>query len=80
MAKKTIKRDSLQLFAEKRDFSNKKRPKRDPKSGLGLIRDPGLLKETQLVAVSVAARLNLLTLGRSCACRSRRESLRLMTR
>ena len=31
----------MQLFAEKRDFSNKKRPKRDPKSGLGLLRDPG---------------------------------------
>ena len=31
----------MQLFAEKGDFSNKKRPKRDPKSGLGLLRDPG---------------------------------------
>ena len=42
MAKKTLKkRDPLQLFAEKGDFSNKKRPKRDPKSGLGLLRDPG---------------------------------------
>ena len=27
------KRDPMQLFAEKGDFSNKKRPKRDPKSG-----------------------------------------------
>ena len=34
----------MQLFAEKGDFSNKKRPKRDPKSGLGLLRDPGLPK------------------------------------
>ena len=32
------------FFAEKGDFSNKKRPKRDPKSGLGLLRDPGLPK------------------------------------
>ena len=31
----------MQLFAEKGDFSNKKRPKRDPQSGLGLLRDPG---------------------------------------
>ena len=29
------------MFAEKGDFENKKRPKRDPKSGLGLLRDPG---------------------------------------
>ena len=34
----------MQIFAEKGDFSNKKRPKRDPKSGLGLLRDPGLPK------------------------------------
>ena len=34
----------MQLSAEKGDFSNKKRPKRDPKSGLGLLRDPGLPK------------------------------------
>ena len=34
----------MRLFAEKRDFSNKKRPKRDPKSGLGLLRDLGLPK------------------------------------
>ena len=34
----------MQLFAEKGDFSNKKRPKKDPKSGLGLLRDPGLPK------------------------------------
>ena len=27
----------MQFFAEKGDFSNKKRPKRDPKSGLGLL-------------------------------------------
>ena len=38
------KRDPMQLFAEKGDFSNKKRPKRDPKSGLGLLRDLGLRK------------------------------------
>ena len=34
----------MQLFAEKGDFSNNKRPKRDPKSCLGLLRDPGLPK------------------------------------
>ena len=34
----------MQLFAEKGDFSNKKRPKRDPKSCLGFLRDPGLPK------------------------------------
>ena len=39
--KRLKKRDPMQLFAEKGDFSNKKRPKRDPKSGLGLLRDPG---------------------------------------
>ena len=45
MVKKKIKkRDPMQLFAEKGDFLNKKRPKRDPKSGLGLLRDPGLPK------------------------------------
>ena len=32
------------FFAEKGDFSNKKRPKRDLKSGLDLLRDPGLPK------------------------------------
>ena len=42
--KRLKKRDPMQLFAEKGDFSNKKRPKRDPKSGLGLLRDPGLPK------------------------------------
>ena len=42
--KRLYKRDPMQLFAEKGDFSNKKRPKRDPKSGLGLLRDPGLPK------------------------------------
>ena len=31
----------MKLFAEKGDFSNKKRPKRDPIGGLGLLRDPG---------------------------------------
>ena len=41
---KQHKKNPLQLFAEKGDFSNKKRPKRDPKSGLGLLRDPGLPK------------------------------------
>ena len=44
MAKRLKKRDPMQLFAEKGDFSNKKRPKRDPKSGLGLLRDPGVPK------------------------------------
>ena len=34
----------MQLFADKGDFSNKKRPKRDQKSGLGLLRDLGLPK------------------------------------
>ena len=34
----------MQLFAEKGDFSNKKRPKSDPKSGSGLLRDLGLPK------------------------------------
>ena len=29
---------------KKRETSNKKRPKRDPKSGLGLLGDPGLPK------------------------------------
>ena len=33
----------MQLFAEKGDFSNKK-DLRDPKSGFGLLRDPGLPK------------------------------------
>ena len=28
-------------FAEKRDFSDNKNPKKRPKSGLGLLRDPG---------------------------------------
>ena len=43
--KRPKKRDPLQLFAEKVHFSNKKkRPKREPKSGLGLLRDPGLPK------------------------------------
>ena len=44
MGKKYQKRDPFKIFAEKGDFSNKKRPKRDPKSGLGLLRDPGLPK------------------------------------
>ena len=34
----------MQVFAERGDFSNKKRPKRDPKKYLGLLRDPGLPK------------------------------------
>ena len=35
----------MQLIAEKGDFFlNKKRPKRDPKNGLGLLRNPGLPK------------------------------------
>ena len=44
MEKRLRKRDPIQLFPEKGDFSNKKRPKRDPKSVLGLLRDPGLPK------------------------------------
>ena len=41
--KRLKKRDPMQLFAEKGNFSNKKKkPKRYPKSGLGLLRDPGL--------------------------------------
>ena len=44
MGKKTFKKNKLKLFDEKGDFSNKKRPKRDPKSGLGLLRDLGLPK------------------------------------
>ena len=44
MEKKKLKKgDPMQLLAEKGDFSNKKRPKRDPKSDL----------ETQLVAVII---------------------------
>ena len=42
--KRLKKRDPMQLFAEKGDFSNKKWPKRDPKSGLSLLRDLGLPK------------------------------------
>ena len=34
----------MQFFAEKGDFQNKKRPKRDPQNGLGLLRDPGFPK------------------------------------
>ena len=34
----------MQFFAEKVDFSNKKRHERDPKSGLGLLSDLGLPK------------------------------------
>ena len=49
MAKKRLKkRDPLQFFAEKGDFSNKKRLKRDPTSGLGLLRDLGLPKRDQV--------------------------------
>ena len=44
MAKKTQKERPNATFAEKGDFLNKKRPKREPKSGLGLLRDPGLPK------------------------------------
>ena len=38
------KLDPSQLSDDKGDFSNKKRPKRYPKSGFGLLRDPGLPK------------------------------------
>ena len=38
----------MQLLDEKGDFSNRKRPERDPKSGLGLLRDPGLPKRDQV--------------------------------
>ena len=45
MVKKDLKRETqCNFLAEKGDFSNKKKPKRDPKSGLGLLRDPGLPK------------------------------------
>ena len=44
MEKRSLQKDLFNLFAEKGDFLNKKRPKRDPKSGLGLLRDPGLPK------------------------------------
>ena len=43
--KRLKKKDQIQFFAEKGDFSNnKKNPKRDQKSSLGLLRDPGLPK------------------------------------
>ena len=45
MAKKTYKRETQCNFLLKKEtFKIKKRPKRDPKSGLGLLRDPGLPK------------------------------------
>ena len=34
----------MKLFAEKGDFLNKRDLKRDPKSGLCFLRDPGLTK------------------------------------
>ena len=49
----------MQLFAEKGDFSIKKRPKRDPKSGLGLLRDLGLPKR-DLVGSSGIPNINTL--------------------
>ena len=52
----------MQLFAEKGDFSNKKRPKRDPKSGLGLLRDPGLSKRDPVGSSALGP------LGTSCTC------------
>ena len=49
--KKNLKKsDPLQLVDEKGDFPNKKRPKRDPKSGLGLLRDHGLPKRDPVVS------------------------------
>ena len=46
MTQKRLKqqREPIKLFAEIRDFSNKKQLKRDPKSGLGLFKRPGSLK------------------------------------
>ena len=44
MAKKTYEERPYATFLLKKETSNKKRPKRDPKSGLGLLRDPGLPK------------------------------------
>ena len=44
--------DTLQLFAEKDDLINKKRPTRDLKSGL---ETRVTLKETQLLAVQIAS-------------------------
>ena len=38
--KATTKKDPWQVFAEKGDFSGEKRPKRDLKIGLCLLRDP----------------------------------------
>ena len=53
MAKKRLKkRDPMQLFSEKRDFTNKKRPKRDPKSCLGLLRDPGPPKRDPVSSIA----------------------------
>ena len=39
MEKRSPQKDLFNLFAEKGDFLNKKRPKRDPKNGVGLLRD-----------------------------------------
>ena len=40
MAKKQLQKRSMAIFAEKGDFSGEKRPKRDLKIGLCLLRDP----------------------------------------
>ena len=43
MAKKKLKKsDPIQLLVKRETFQEKKRPKSDPKSGLGLLSDPGL--------------------------------------
>ena len=54
--KRLKKRDPMQLFAEKGDFSNKKRPKRDPKSSLGLLRDQSLHKRDPVGSSATSAR------------------------
>ena len=43
----------MQRLAEKGDFANKKRPNRDPKSGLGLFRDPGLPEGDPVVSSAI---------------------------
>ena len=72
--KKNLKKEThCNFFAEKGDFSNKKRPKRDPKSGLGLLRDPGLPKRdpvgssaivTVVVAIVVIVTVVIVTVVR----------------
>ena len=43
--KKELKRETpCNFLLKKETFQQNKRPKRDPKSGLGLLREPGLPK------------------------------------